>query len=244
MRKLLLLLAVMYAQFVFAQNDEAIFGDSADNYNNENSVEEMPADTILLKSARLFSPKSIQQLKRKKEFAYVPVLDSLLAAQQNKVVHYSPRISLFDRALNNPIIKIIFWLIPLVIITWLLFNLFKTRGLFSKKPDSQIYDRDEKDLDPLNHDFGLLAQEAALAKDYRTAVKYQFLETLQQLSNKKIISYAPAKTNVDYAAEISSEKKKNFYNLVRHYEYTWYGHAPVSANQYESIRQDFINFKN
>lgn len=81
-------------------------------------------------------------------------------------------------------------------------------------------------------------------KDYRSAVRYQFLYILKKLSDKKLILWNPEKTNKDYVSELkSNELKKDFYNLSYIFDYVWYGEFGIDENSYHKFRNQFQGFK-
>ena len=80
-------------------------------------------------------------------------------------------------------------------------------------------------------------------RDFRSAVRYQFLFTLKNLSDKKMIQWNPEKTNYDYLTEIkSTEMKTGFKELAYIFDYVWYGEFDINENNYNHFKQKFLNF--
>jgi hypothetical protein len=227
-----------------AQDAKNIFGDQEDTvYEDvEEQVEEKP-DTILIKNTQLLPADSIALMKGKKEFAYVPLMDSLLKAEGVKEVRtVSQPVSMVERFFNSAFFRFFIWLIPIALVSVVLYNLLKSRGVFARKKESPVHEEGEEDVQQANHDYMQLAREAAQMGSYRPAVKYLFLRTLQQLSGAGFINYALDKTNYNYVQEIGTEKKKEFARLVLNYEYVWYGNTVPDKSTYNKIEDEFLSF--
>lgn len=92
-------------------------------------------------------------------------------------------------------------------------------------------------------DLESLIKKALLDKNYRLAIRYQYLKTLKHLAQKNVIKYHVKKTNLDYLNELTSEdQKKGFSYLSYLYSYIWYGEFPISETQYTNAEQSFNQF--
>jgi hypothetical protein len=81
-------------------------------------------------------------------------------------------------------------------------------------------------------------------KDYRSAVRYQFLFLLKKLSDKKLILWNPEKTNKDYVAELKAPHLKNeFSNLSYIFDYVWYGEFSIDEQSYAKFKEQYQSFK-
>ena len=77
-------------------------------------------------------------------------------------------------------------------------------------------------------------------KDFRTAIRYQFLNVLKKLSDKKMIDWNTEKTNHDYEREIKQEKiKEMFSELLYIFEYVWYGEFEINEENYQQLKKKF-----
>lgn len=227
-----------------AQNIENVFGDKEERvYNDNEDHPEVKPDTVLVKNTRLVSPDSIRALQRKKEFAYVPLMDSLLKEQSNPGVSKISRpVSFIERFMNSAFFRFFVWLIPIALVLVVLYNLLQSRALFRKKKGSNVQEDREEEMEGTNNNYLRLAQEAADAGNFRPAVKYLYLRTLQQLSGAGLINYASAKTNYHYVQEIGSDKRKEFARLVLNFEYVWYGNTIPDKSKYTIIENEFFTF--
>ncbi len=83
-----------------------------------------------------------------------------------------------------------------------------------------------------------LIEEAMRVGNYRLAVRWCFLKSLQWLSSQNKIIWQPAKTNIDYQHELKDKNlKEEFVSLSRVFEYAWYG----EINLTEKICIDYKN---
>ena len=83
-------------------------------------------------------------------------------------------------------------------------------------------------------------------KDYRSAIRYQFLFVLKKLTDKKIISWNPEKTNKDYVVELKIENEtlnRQFSELVYIFDNVWYGEFEINQDSYQNFKQKFTEIK-
>lgn len=77
-------------------------------------------------------------------------------------------------------------------------------------------------------------------KDFRSAIRYQFLNVLKGFSDKKMIEWNTEKTNHDYLKEIKIEKTKLiFSDLLYIFEYVWYGEFEIDEEAYKHLKRKF-----
>jgi hypothetical protein len=89
-------------------------------------------------------------------------------------------------------------------------------------------------------DFEKLLQEAIDKKEYRLAIRLQFLQALKILSDRHLIQWEPGKTNHDYINELSQQTLKSGFNELNFYfEYSWYGHFNVKQDLFNKVNNIF-----
>jgi hypothetical protein len=60
-----------------------------------------------------------------------------------------------------------------------------------------------------------------------------------------LIDYRFGRTNQDYVSDMHHHPQYDtFFRLTRHFEYIWYGQFPLSAEAYQHLQAEFIQFKN
>ena len=240
-----LLFFVLCSMQCMAQNVDNVFGEAEDSlYTDAESEPEIRPDTVLIKSTHHISPDSIIALKRKKEFAYVPLMDSLLkqAATPKNANQINRPLSIVERFFNSAFFRFFIWLVPISLLLVILYNFLKSRGSFAAGKQNKVHEDSDDDVQNSSLDYVSLANTAANAANFRLAVKYMFLRTLQQLAGAGMINYASDKTNYNYVQEIAAEKKKEFARLVLNYEYVWYGNTVPDKLTYTKIENEFTSF--
>ncbi|UII80210.1 hypothetical protein [Flagellimonas sp. CMM7] len=141
---------------------------------------------------------------------------------------------------------VIYGLMGLLVI-YLLVRIFineKFNSIFSKKAKAIIdIDLSEQHIEII--DLDALMNAALKNKDYRLAVRYQYLKILKLLSQKEIIEWHFDKTNADYEQEISGSKlKKDFKKVSYLYEYIWYGEQIINETDYTNASFRFTQLNN
>ncbi|WP_160114617.1 DUF4129 domain-containing protein [Aquimarina sp. AU474] len=96
----------------------------------------------------------------------------------------------------------------------------------------------EEHIEKINLDE--LIKNALKENNYRLAIRYMYLKTLQDLSIKKVIDYHFEKTNTDYYREIADVTlKQNFSRVSYLYDYIWYGKFELDESGYQSAKKSF-----
>ena len=186
---------------------------------------------------------SVQAVNSDKGFYYKRYMDSLLRATQFKVQKPRRRVDLSGTDFFSSIFGIIFWILAIGLFVYLVYRLFLSNSSFlsrsRKNIASEIAVIDEENAsDP---DSPL--RNAIRNGNYRLAVRYLYLQSLQRLSEKKFIEINTNKTNYEYVMEVRRHKFANeFASLTLQYEYVWYGEYPVDERLFEQIQGSFSHF--
>lgn len=111
-------------------------------------------------------------------------------------------------------------------IAGLIFVLWKSkfRGLFKSNAriSANPFDDLPENIEGINIDEHI--RNAIQAGNYRLAIRWCFLKSLQWLNKENKISWQTAKTNIDYLQELKDKTlKEEFSSLSRVFEYVWYG---------------------
>ena len=111
-------------------------------------------------------------------------------------------------------------------------------SLFGRKPRSVAlpYDTEVENIHEVN--FTDRLAEAETAGNLRLAVRLGYLALLKQLTDREFIQWKPDKTNHAYLSELpqSEPLRTDFREIVRQFEYVWYGEWPLSPAQYRRVR--------
>ena len=186
---------------------------------------------------------SVKAVNSDKGFYYKRYMDSLLRATQFKVQKPRRRVDLSGSDFFSSIFGIIFWILAIGLFVYLVYRLFLSNSSFLSRSRKNI----ESDITVVEEenasDPDSLLRNAIRNGNYRLAVRYLYLQSLQRLSEKKFIEINTNKTNYEYVMEVRRHKFANeFASLTLQYEYVWYGEYPVDERLFEQIQGRFTQF--
>ncbi len=119
----------------------------------------------------------------------------------------------------------------------IIFGLYKSelKGLFFSNQKNEINSFEViEDIHSIN--FEELIEEAIKNRNYRYAIRLNYLRTLKILSDKEIINWKIDKTNHEYFSEIKqSTLKIKFEKITLDFESIWYGGIEVNQNDYKEL---------
>lgn len=118
--------------------------------------------------------------------------------------------------------------------------------MFGKRARSLAPDSDElTEEDLLEVNWQQRLDEAVKRGDLRLAVRFSYMWLLQLFQERGLIQYRIDKTNYDYIAELDDKAwKQPFRQVVRQYEFSWYGQYPITEQQYHDFQVQFQSLKN
>jgi hypothetical protein len=187
---------------------------------------------------------SVQAVNSDKGFYYKRYMDSLLRATQFKVQKPRRRVDLSGSDFFNSIFGVIFWVLAIGLFGYLVYRLFLSNSSFLSRSRKNIASDIAVVEEENANDPDSLIRIAIRNGNYRLAVRYLYLQSLQRLSEKKFIEINSNKTNYEYVMEVRRHKFANeFASLTLQYEYVWYGEYPVDERLFEQIQGRFTQFK-
>lgn len=237
----------IYQDTSLLQKEETYNDD--ENETAGDYIPSMAIDTFLYKNDLQFSPDSITKWKKLKQYGYMNSLDSLLRDKNKKEKkqpvqeNYKP--GFFAKLLNSPVLKALLWMLAISFVLFIIYRLFLTDGMFkaSTKTADNAGANIVGETITAETDFDELVRNALLQKNYRQAVRLQYLRTLHLLAAKNLVGLSPDKTNYQYVSEIKDKAYQNeFATLTLNYEYVWYGEFNIEHETYNKIEPGFINF--
>jgi hypothetical protein len=241
---LILLVGSLFFFNIHAQVSTDTTSAPADDYESTDE-EEMTTyypDT-LKREFRAIQFDSVQAVNSDKGFYYKRYLDSLLRATQFKVKKPRRTVDLSGSYFFSSIFGIIFWILAIGLFGYLVYRLFLSNSSFLSRNRKNIASdiavvEEENASDPDS-----LLRNAIRNGNYRLAIRYLYLQSLQRLSEKKFIEINTNKTNYEYVTEVRRFKFANeFASLTLQYEYVWYGEYPVDEKLFEQIQSSFTQF--
>ncbi len=148
--------------------------------------------------------------------------------------------------LQSPVLK---WVVYIFLATIVLFAIYQVLlvnnfFIFSRKVKRKKLSATSDEDEMLEANMDEQINKAIDNQEYRLAIRYMYLKTLQLLNEKNRIKYNAQSTNRDYIRQMQQHSgAKEFSMLTGVYEYVWYGEYEPNARQFESIKSNFNKFK-
>ena len=140
------------------------------------------------------------------------------------------------------IIKLLPYLVLLLVFLlaiWVFNRMNPGAILLSETEGGKVFLSEEEEI-VKSSDISELIQKAVAEENYRLAIRYYFLLTLQQLTRKELIDYKFSKTDEEYLREIKQEPlQQQFRQLTRIYDFIWYGNFEASKEQFLRSKREF-----
>jgi len=137
----------------------------------------------------------------------------------------------------------------IVIIATLLFLIYKfildnARNVGNDEGLVFIEDLKEAEQNLMRADLQKLLDKFIQEKEYRSAIRVQYLQVIQILSKQKRIKWAKDKTNFEYHKELKDKTIANtFENTTLIYEKAWFGRQDISLERYHALTVYSDNLK-
>jgi hypothetical protein len=241
------------------QNDPAELYDDegvstvveAPKEDEEKVFVEKAIDTSLYPNQLVIANDTVQQVKTMEQLAYARYLDSMLrAAQDNQKKGESKqqeqRLNFDPPSVSLGFLTPILWILGIGFVGFILYTLFLRDGAFRKntKKAPVSEEAQPEEVKP-GSDMDRLIRQALQNKNYRLAIRYQYLNCLYKLAEKGLVQFAVDKTNYQYVSELTNAQLRNeFAKLTLHYEYAWYGEFDIDEPLYQKIEPGLTAFYN
>lgn len=161
----------------------------------------------------------------------------------NQELDFTPRN--FDGSwLHSTTTKVIVITLLIALLIFTIFKLIDRNVSVNKKiPESILQAREMTEEELIEQTMDDLIAQAIAAGDYRLAIRFLYIQTIQSLNIYKFIQWKKDKTNKDYLREMRShEKYKHFRELTLVYEVVWYGDHSIEASRFEAVNSLFNDF--
>lgn len=135
--------------------------------------------------------------------------------------------------------------VAFILIAVLLIRQFSNSARSNSKliTDAVPLAEDIEDIYSLN--FGQKIIDAEKNKDFRLAVRYQFLRALRKLDESQLIKWQKNKTDREYALELSDpDIREHFGRITTVFEHVWYGGFQANEQNYRKMQTYFQQFIN
>lgn len=213
--------------------------------------EEAGIDTTLYPNNLIVASDTARRIKGMSELAYARYLDSLLRAAQDKQHEADNKKSATKPSFKPPSVNLSFltpilWILGIAFVLFILYTLFLKDGAF-RKPTKKAAIAEEAPQEEVmpGSDMDRLIRQALQNRNFRLAIRYQYLNNLYKLAEKGLVQFAVDKTNYQYVTELTNQQQRNdFAKLTLHYEYVWYGEFDIDETLYQKIEPGFTAFYN
>lgn len=190
----------------------------------------------------------LEKLQADEDYRYVRTIISppKTAWERFKEWFWKKINDLFDNKTGNLTIRIITYLVVAAAIFFLVFLMLKNdaRFLFYKKGSMIATDFTESIQDIQEMDFDKIIAEEVERRNFRKAVRLYFLKVIKELDQHQLISWKLDKTNTDYLRELKNGTyHQKFAELIRLYEYIWYGDFKLDETNFLTVIQKFNQFR-
>ena len=264
MRKLFLFLLVLFVTLSsFAQesvvssqaNDSSFITAEDDEFSKKEQsdfAKDVLGDTTVDFNNFSIKRDTVSAIKLKKDYSWITNIDSFLLAQKKEdsmqskiVIKQNSGNSFLSNFLNSGILQVLMWIIAASLVLFIIYKLFLSEAVFNKRKTKAGINLQTEELDiHLVNDYDKLLHDAYADGNWRFAMRFLFLKTLQKLNEKQMIKYAVDKTNSTYLLELPAAKKSDFASLALYYEYIWYGKVEIQKNIFDSIQNKYDHFLN
>ena len=209
--------------------------------------QQLTADTTTV-AQRSFDRQALEEYKSKSEFNYkteAPARNDGILAM---LVYYLGK--LWSRHISadvdSALVKVIFYGLMIGSAIMLMLNLLgiRLRDILISKPQELVaHTIAEENVAEM--DLDQLINNALAQKQWRLAIRYQYLKGLKLLSLHNLIQWQAGKTNMDYYYELKNEQLRDSFLLVTgEFEKTWYGNTDINESHYYDTRYQFEKFYN
>lgn len=211
--------------------------ETSSTYYSENDFDSFSIHlpTVL---ARKIPDSTIRNLQSHKDYWYA----NQVISKKKKITREED-----EPMINRPWVNSLIWFIIIggfvAVLIWYLassnISLFRRRSAPISLDEEEVLN---EDIFEIKYDKEI--QSAIASQNFRLAIRLMYLRTLKELSDRQIIHFAQEKTNSEYLRELNNTPYyKNFFQLTREFEYTWYGKLQLSPEAFSSVERDFNDFK-
>jgi hypothetical protein len=231
----------------------AVEEQAVEDYNtNENNISNYKKQSVVIEEARK-NDNGIQQRnintnawnneKSKPEYNYV--LDDKKEVAKQKVKKENKKIDSpkFDWRIDKDTQVILTYLFIAIALVLIFYALLGKR--FFNQADIPIEETVVLNYENVTefNDWENAIKDAMIKEDYRLAVRIMYLQTLKKLDDKIIVAFKQDMPNGYYLQKLfSTNYYPPFKELVKYFDYTWYGNYSITREQCSSIWAQFITF--
>jgi hypothetical protein len=143
-------------------------------------------------------------------------------------------------------IKLGFFILIISVLLFLIYKFILNNTSNSANDEGLVFIEDLKEAEQnlMRADLQKLLDKCIDDKDYRSAIRVQYLQIIQLLSKQKRIKWAKDKTNFEYHKEIKDAPiAATFESTTLIYEKAWFGRQDISLERYNALTVYSDNLK-
>jgi hypothetical protein len=235
----MLLCTLFISRHSFAQDEQTDTTVTTEVQVDSSTVEAdtatSEADTPVVDSIifRAVPDTTVARLKRQKDFAYAN--DPSYWAKPKEAP--PPRIVLFKG------FQYVFLGIFIAVLIYIIAQVLMKNKILLFKRNKKFGDVQEGEENEEHTDLHALISQAESAGNLRMAARYRYLNLLNDLNERKLITLHNEKTNWDYVRQMNKHPQYDkFRYLTLAYDYVWYGEIQPTAEQYGVLKKNFESF--
>ena len=198
-----------------------------------------PADSL---STRHIPPGIIDSLKKDEAFWYADLAKN---ARPKKAIKENQDPGFFNKLVNKQWFQTLVWIIIILGFLSVLVWYLSSSNISLFRPASKFIDHDGDHITTNIFEINYKTEidKALNSENYRLATRLMFLQLLKRMDEKKLINYQQDLTNLDYRMQLyGTHYAPAFNDLVKFYEFTWYGKWQPGNNQFTQIKNKFESF--
>jgi hypothetical protein len=220
---------------------------TAYSVNEHSSLQNTISYDSAVVTVRKIPSKEINRILSDPEYGYSPVSKAHKTIFERFIEWLLIKLGESANSTKGQIsISIVEYIFIALAIGLIIFLLLKNniRALFYGKSATATLDFIESTEDINEINFDQRITDEVSRKDFRKAIRLHFLKVIKELSDQKLISWQLDKTNTDYSKELKNNKySQQFEELIRLYEYIWYGDFKLDEANFLMAIQKFNQFK-
>lgn len=152
---------------------------------------------------------------------------------------------LFDYESYNSFWDIVIYILIALAVIAIIFGIYKSeiKGLFFSNKNKNGLNITESVEDIHSIDFEKMIEDAIAGKNYRYAIRLNYLRSLKVLSDKEIIVWKIDKTNHEFIKEIKPNNLKSKFEIITSdFESIWYGGFEIDYSAYINLQNNYSDF--
>jgi hypothetical protein len=186
-------------------------------------------------------PDSVaERMKKEKDFLYA---NDPSYWEDDQAAHNNS-FTLIDAIGRSPLLKWLLYIMLIGVIVFAIYQVMVVNDFFIfTRSRSKKKTKEEPDDELMSDNIEGKINRAVENKEYRLAIRYMYIKTLQLLHEKNKIKLHARSTNQDYVRQMQKHSGiSQFRLLTRIYEYVWYGEFHPSDQQFDVIQTNFNQF--